>query len=157
MAWDGTVSFTPLAGEGPSAGDTLDFEISFAPVSNEPALDISVRHIPGSGVWDPDSSTFIESVDYVDRGGVHATFTVGMKLFFPTAAAYFAFRTAAYGYRGTLIYFDPLDAGATSYTAILQKCARTDRNVTVEPASSPPPNWGETHADAEWLIEAVNS
>lgn len=147
-AWDGTISFKPTAGA--SSGTTFTFEVSFQDVPRDQPVDVSVRHVPGSGTGS------VAAVDIVDIGGAHAVQKVGMTIYFPTPTAYFAFE-ALVGQPGDLIYFDSGDAGLVpatphGYTAILSKLARKTRNLTTYAGSSPPAHFAETHADAEWLI-----
>lgn len=153
-AWDGTISFTPTMGA--SHGTTFTFEISFADIPRDQPVDISVRHVPGSGIGLSGSPFSVAAVDVIDIGGAHATQTVGMVIYFPTPTLYFAFE-ALVGMLGQLIYMDSGDAGLVpatphGYTAILTKLARRTRNLTTYAGGSPPAHFSETHADAEWLI-----
>lgn len=149
-AWDGTISFTPTAGPVGIINVTVTFQISLAAVPRGPTVDISDRHVPGSGVGT------VAAVNVVDIGGVHATNDVTMTGYFPTPILYFAFETLL-GLPGNLIFFDSGDAGLVpagphGYTAVLTRCKRRTRGLTTYAGASPPAHFSETHADLSFLI-----
>lgn len=142
-AWDGTISFTV-------SSTTYNFQISVEDVPRGPKVDVSDRHVPGSGTGTA------AAINVVHIGGQHSTNDVGMTGFFPTPLAYFAFE-ALVGQQGDLIYFDSGDQGLVpatphGYVAILTKCQRKTRNLTHYAGSSPPASFSETHADLTFKI-----